>query len=108
MPILTGADIAAALRLASTPPELDELATTVDEWLAEYIDPAYLDPNPVPGPVREAGIAVAVDVLQNRNAAGGQNVGPDGSPGPYRMGGALWYRIAGLAGPYAAVGSEVG
>ena len=105
---ITGADIARAIGLPGTTDDLDALARTACEWLAPYLDPAKIIPPDYPGPIREACLVIALDVYQNRTAAGGESIGYDVSAGPYRMGGALWGRVAGLVGPWAAQGSEVG
>ena len=105
--LTTGDAIAQAIGLPASTPELDELAETASLWLGKYVT-AEAQVDPIPGPVSEAALAVALDILQNRTAAGGENVGYDVTPGPYRMGGQLWNRIAGLVGPWALMGSELG
>lgn len=105
---ITGADIANAIGLPGTTPDLDALARTACEWLAPYLDPSKITPPDYPGPVREACLVIALDIFQNRTAAGGESVGYDVTAGPYRMGGALWGRVAGLIAPWAAQTSEVG
>jgi hypothetical protein len=106
---IDGADLAQAIGLPSTSPELDRLAVTACEWLDPYLDRSrFVAGAPWPGPIREACITIALDIYQNRTAAGGESVGYDVSAGPYRMGGALWGRVAGLVGPWAAQTSEVG
>ena len=106
MAIVTGADVAAALGLPASTSTLDDVATVADELLTPYLAAGALDKG-VPSPVREAGIVIAVDVWQNRTAAGGQSVGIDGTPGPYRMGQSLLSRVAGLVGPWMHTGSEL-
>jgi hypothetical protein len=58
--------------------------------------------------VREAALAVAVDVFQSRQAPGGQMSGVDFTPGPYRLGRSLITRVSGLLGRYMDAGSLVG
>ncbi len=48
--------------------------------------------------VREAAVAIAVDVFQSRVAPGGQTEAVDFTPGPYRMGRSLLTRVSGLLG----------
>jgi hypothetical protein len=48
--------------------------------------------------VREAALAVAVDIWQSRVAPGGQIEGIDFTPGPYRLGRSLYSRVSGLLG----------
>lgn len=109
MAIVTGSDVAAALGLPGSTAVLDDVALVADELLRPYLD-SSIDPDagPVPAPVGEAGIVVAIDVFQNRTAAGGQSVGIDGTPGPYRMGRSLLERVSGLLGPYLSMRSEIG
>lgn len=108
MLIVTGADVAAALGLPASTTVLDDVAVVADELLTPYLTPNSSAWTSVPAPVVEAGIVVAIDVYQNRTAAGGQSVGIDGTPGPYRMGRSLLDRVSGLLGPWLAVGSEIG
>jgi hypothetical protein len=50
---------------------------------------------------------MAVNILQNRTSAGGQSVGLDGSPAPYRMGQALIAQYVGLLEPWLDMRSEL-
>lgn len=104
---ISGTDIAKAIGYAQTTPDLDEIAITACDWVGMYLKPEYRVA-PYPGPVREACLAVAIDILQSRNAAGGQSVGFDVTGGAYRMGSALWGKVAGLISPFADQGSEIG
>ncbi len=106
MAIVTGQDVALALGLASTTPTLDDVADIADQLLGPYLAAGVLDEG-IPSPVREAGVVIAIDVWQNRTAAGGQSVGIDGTPGPYRMGQSLLSRVSGLVGPWMHTGSDV-
>ena len=106
MAIVTGSDIAAALNLPSSTSTLDDVAQIADELLTPYLAAGALTTG-VPSPVREAGIVIAIDVWQNRTAAGGQSVGIDGTPGPYRMGQSLLSRVSGLVGPWMSTASEL-
>ena len=58
--------------------------------------------------VREAALAIAVDVFQSRVAPGGQTEGIDFTPGPYRLGASLISRVRGLLGRWLDTGSMVG
>lgn len=106
MAIVTGQDVATALGLAASTPPLDDVADVADQLLTPYLAAGVLDAG-VPSPVREAGVVIAIDVWQNRTAAGGQSVGIDGTPGPYRMGQSLLSRVSGLVGPWMHTGSDV-
>jgi hypothetical protein len=106
MAIVTGADVAAALGLPSTTATLDGVAAVADQLITPYVTTTG-STDPVPAPVREAGIVMAIDILQNRTAAGGQSVGMDGQPGPYRMGASLLARVQGLLGPWLDVRGDL-
>jgi hypothetical protein len=58
--------------------------------------------------VREAALAIAVDIFQSRVAPGGQMQGIDFTPGPYRLGRSLFTRVSGLLGRWVETGSLVG
>ncbi len=58
--------------------------------------------------VREAALAIAVDVWQSRVAPGGQTQGIDFTPGPYRLGRSLFTRVSGLLARWVDTGSLVG
>ena len=57
--------------------------------------------------VREAALAIAVDVWQSRVAPGGQIEAVDFTPGPYRLGRSLYTRVSGLLGRWVNTGSLV-
>jgi len=58
--------------------------------------------------VREAALAIAVDVFQSRVAPGGQIQGVDFTPSPYRLGRSLFTRVSGLLGRWVDTGALVG
>ena len=58
--------------------------------------------------VREAALAIAVDVFQSRVAPGGQTEAIDFTPGPYRMGRSLISRVSGLLARRMDTSSLVG
>ena len=58
--------------------------------------------------VREAALAIAVDMFQSRVAPGGQTEAVDFTPGPYRLGRSLITRVSGLLGRWMDTGSLVG
>jgi hypothetical protein len=58
--------------------------------------------------VREATLAIAVDLFQSRVAPGGQTEAVDFTPGPYRLGRSLFTRVSGLLGRWMDTGSLVG
>jgi hypothetical protein len=96
--IVTGTEVATALGMPATNGTLDSVAATATALLTEYLIASAVTTPPLP--VKEAGIVLAVDIWQNRTAAGGQSVGMDGTPGPYRMGSSLLARVNGLIGPW--------
>ncbi len=58
--------------------------------------------------VREAALAIAVDIFQSRVAPGGQTEAVDFTPGPYRMGRSLITRVSGLLGRWMDTSALVG
>jgi hypothetical protein len=58
--------------------------------------------------VREAALAVAVDIWQSRVAPGGQIEGIDFTPGPYRLGRSLYSRVSGLLGRWVDTNALTG
>lgn len=57
--------------------------------------------------VRQAALAVAVDVFSTRLGTAGQT-GVDFAPAPYRLGRSMYSRVAGLLGRYMDAGAFVG
>jgi hypothetical protein len=58
--------------------------------------------------VREAALAIAVDIFQSRVAPGGQIQAVDFTPGPYRLGRSLFTRVSGLLARWTDTSSLVG
>ena len=58
--------------------------------------------------VREAALAVAIEIFQQRTAPGGSIQAVDFTPGPHRLGQALVTRVRGLLAPYMDMGGFVG
>jgi hypothetical protein len=58
--------------------------------------------------VREAALAVAIEIFQQRTAPGGTMQAVDFTPGPHRLGQALLTRVRGLLAPYMDMGGLVG
>jgi hypothetical protein len=58
--------------------------------------------------VREAALAIAVDIFQSRVAPGGQMQAVDFTPGPYRLGRSLFSRVQALLSRWMDTGSLVG
>ena len=100
--------------------ELIVVAESVTPWNPGVSDPEPIEPNGVVyresafafyddiPEVREAALAIAVDVFQSRVAPGGQTEAVDFTPGPYRLGRSLLTRVSGLLGRWMDTGSMVG
>ena len=58
--------------------------------------------------VREAALAIAVDVFQSRVAPGGQTEAIDFTPGPYRLGRSMFTRVSGILKRWVDPGALVG
>jgi hypothetical protein len=79
------------------------LIPTAVAYLKENLDYYAVIPE-----VREAALAVAVDIWQSRVAPGGQIEGVDFTPGPYRLGRSLLSRVSGLLARWVDTQSLVG
>ena len=109
MALLTGQELADALDLDYDDPyedALDQVAAAADDIVGTLITAAALTAEPPA--VKEAALAVGVEIFQARTAAGGQAVATDFSPGPYRLSVWLTRRVQSLLGPYLNVGGMVG
>ena len=107
--LITGQKLADALDLDYDPPVddvLDQIAEAADDIVGSLITPAAKTAEPAS--VREAAVAVAVEIFQARTAAGGQAVATDFSPGPYRLSVWVTRRVMSLLAPYLRVGGMVG
>jgi hypothetical protein len=58
--------------------------------------------------IREAALAVAVEIFQQRTSPGGQIQSVDFTPAPHRLGRSLLTRVMGLIAPYMSMGGFVG
>ncbi len=58
--------------------------------------------------VREAALAIAVDVFQSRVAPGGQTEAIDFTPGPYRLGRSMFTRVSGILKRWVDPGALIG
>jgi len=88
----------------------DEVIEQVIEAAQDTITPfiteaAVLEP---PAAVKEAVMAITIDIWQNRQAPGGSMNAVDFTPGPYRMGRSLLSKVSGLLGPYYRTNWQVG
>jgi hypothetical protein len=95
------------LRVAFTiiVPTFDPTVFVPAGFMTDKPSAAYYDGIPE---VREAALAIAVDVFQSRVAPGGQTEAIDFTPGPYRLGQSLISRVKGLLGRWMDTGALVG
>jgi hypothetical protein len=102
----------------------DELKTALgvgdlytDDTLQEFCDAAdalikdivtLVSYNAEPAPMRKAAVSLAVDMFQGERAPGGQSVGADFTPSPFRFGRSLTSKVTGLLAPYLDVEGVIG
>lgn len=88
----------------------DEMIEQVIDAAEEAIFPFITDSAIEMGraSVREAIIAVTIDIWQNRQAPGGAVSGVDFQPAPYRMGRSLLSKVSGLLGVWYKTNWQVG
>jgi hypothetical protein len=95
------------LRVAFTiiVPTFDPTVFVPAGFMTDKPSAAYYDTVPE---VREAALAIAVDIFQSRVAPGGQIQAVDFTPGPYRLGRSLFTRVSGLLARWTDTSSLVG
>lgn len=92
--------------LGLTGPSADLYPDTVIEQAIDAAEQAitpYLTEEAVeeaPAAVKEATMAVTIDIWQTRQAPGGTIQAVDFTPGPFRLGRSLVSKVSGLLGPY--------
>ena len=108
------------LEVVEVPEDNIVIAASTTPWNPGVVDPTPIIPNGVVyrtasfafyddiPEIREAALAIAVDVFQSRVAPGGQTEAIDFTPGPYRLGASLKSRVSGLLGRWIDTGSMVG
>lgn len=111
MPLVTPEDLAKVIGLPATDPGVINAAAAADELVTQYLvvldgdgKPIQHDQHPKD---REAALNIAVSVFQARTAAGGQVVGMDYQPLPFRMGRNLMDTVGGLLSNCLDQGSEL-
>lgn len=85
---------------------IEQVIDAAEQALIPFITVAAVD-NP-PAAVKEATLAVTIDIWQSRQAPGGNMNAADFTPGPYRMGRSLLSKVSGLLGPYYLDNWQVG
>jgi hypothetical protein len=108
------------LTVTEVPEENIVVATSQTVWTPGVVEPTPIIPNGLVyreasrafydgiAEVREAALAIAVDIFQSRVAPGGQMQGVDFTPGPYRLGRSLFTRVSGLLARWTDTGTMVG
>lgn len=87
----------------------EQIQPAVDASIAlieEYVTAASFVAEPAP--MCEAATALAVDIFMTITAPGGQIVGADFQPSPFRFGRSLMGRFQGLLQPYMDVTGMIG
>lgn len=107
---VTGQQLAAVLGLtyADDTTGFTQVAGAVDDLLHEILMPESSHGHADHYPEKEAALGMAADLYQARYAAGGEPVGLDFQPGPYRVNSYLVKRYAALLAPYMKAGGMVG
>lgn len=105
--LVTAAELKSVLGVGSLYPDevLEEVIDAAETTIKAYlVDLDGLNT----APVKEAVLAVSVDMWQNRQAPGGQLSGVDFQPAPYRLGRSLLAKVSGLLGPYLDTEGMIG
>lgn len=105
MPLIVSAqEVKDVLGLTGAASELypDAVIEQVIEAAQEAIFPFILDEaiEDAPASLKEAVIAVTIDIWQSRQAPGGQMNAVDFQPGPYRMGRGMISKVSALLAPW--------
>lgn len=106
MNLVTADDLARVIGLPASDPGIVSSAAAANEVIADYLTPDV--DHEAHASDHEAALAVAVTVFQNRTASGGQAVGLDYTPTPFRIGPALLTTVSGLLGPCMDQRGELG
>lgn len=103
MALVTIAELKSALGVGSlyTDEQLQRVCDAADLLIKDLVTPASYDDEPAP--MKEAALSLAVDIFQAQRAVGGQPVGADYTPAPFRLGRSLMSKFSGLLAPYVDV-----
>ena len=85
----------------------DRIGQAATDVLVAYLEPRDGGYTDVPA-VREAALAIAVDLWQARVAPGGVMQAADFTPGPYRLSRGILTRVSGLIAPWRDPAGMVG
>lgn len=88
------------------PGDYERAADAASDYVEHYLEPDV--DHTLTAAVREAALAIAVELWQHRLAAGGTVQAADWTPSPYRLGRGLLSKVQGLLGPYIDTGSMIG
>lgn len=109
--LVTVTELRSVLNLGDNPLYEVEVYERVADAASELLHP-YLVPRDggyaEVAPVREAALAIAVELWQHRIAPGGQMQAADFTPSPFVLGRSLLGKVSGLLGPYMDVEGQVG
>lgn len=106
MILVTPEELSRVIGLSPTDPGIVSSAAAANEVISDYLTPDL--PHDQHQSDREAALSVAVTIFQNRTASGGQAVGLDYTPTPFRIGPALLSTVTGLLGPCLDQRSDIG
>lgn len=112
--LIDGQELADALQVsyALNTATLDQVASAADHTLTELLTATEADGTPIDHGThdwcKEAAVSVATEMYQARNAVGGQPVGLDFTPGPYRLSAWMTRRVQSVVGSCWAVRGMVG
>ena len=106
MSLVTPEELSKVIGLPATDVGIVSSATAASEVIEQYLT-ASID-HQTHASDREAALSIAVTIFQNRSASGGQAIGLDYAPMPFRIGPALLNTVSGLLGPCLDQRSEIG
>lgn len=111
MELVTATELARVIGLPSTDVGVVSAAAAANEIVCQYLQMTDAAGNPIDHAAhvkdREAALNVAVSVFQGRTASGGQVVGLEYQPTPFRMGRQLMDTVSGLLAGCLDVGGEL-
>lgn len=106
MILVTPEELSRVIGLSATDPGIVSSAAAANEVISDYLTDG--PDHEMHQSDREAALSIAVTIFQNRTASGGQAVGMDYTPTPFRIGPALLTTVTGLLGPCLDQRSDIG